>query len=290
MKLNVCVFSGGFDSALVLARTFWRIEAGEHERDERLLIVSVIPNYSGKKTNREEVARKNIIEYLSSKYRKVSYELSTIRINYSDRVCSLKKYRKLTQPITWLDGLMSSDMFNYDNLDTVTFNMSYNKEDQALIYRQEIENIIQSSFNIMWMDRYKPSIQVLYPIAHRLKADILEELIDDYPDVYNYATTCENAYHDADDCGMCHPCNELKWALAKISISGKYDSIREFAKKELERRFHQSISMTPCNNDESATYMESNVKDLLDNMENDKLDSSNWLKRTVDNNKEVEND
>lgn len=242
MTINICIFSGGFDSTLVLSQIFEKIN--NETPDERLLIISVIPNYSGKKKDREKTARESIIEYLSNTYDRVEYEISTIEIKYSDGIYRPKMNRKLIQPITWLDGLMSSDIFNYNKLDTIKIQMSYIKDDCAMVDRRDIENIIRSSFNIMWVENVKPSIQVLFPLAYYSKYEVIEKLIIDYPELYNNATTCEDGFHDSDNCGICHSCTELKWALIKIATTSILPSARDFANKELQRRFHQLITIT----------------------------------------------
>ena len=70
--MKVAIFSGGFDSTFVLYQIArdWIADC-----NEKLLVISVKSDYSGKKTDREILARKNIIEYMKKEYPMINFEV-----------------------------------------------------------------------------------------------------------------------------------------------------------------------------------------------------------------------
>ena len=235
--MKICLFSGGFDSTYMLYRLF-------SEGDDKVLIISAIPDkgYSGEKIDREKEARKNIIEYLSKKYPKTKYEVSEVGINHGIVKSGVR--RALVQPITWMDALITSSIFQEcTENDNIIFYMSYIKGDDALQKRYDIENIINSSFNILFIEDCRPDVKVVFPLCNCDKSEVIFNLMSAEIDLCKLATTCENAWSKSDDCGECRPCSELKWALIKLTTTSHSGRIRELAASELERRFGCSIEI-----------------------------------------------
>lgn len=245
-NMKICLFSGGFDSTYMLYRLF-------SEGEDTIMIISVVPNneYSGKKIDREKVARKNIIEYLHKKYPDTKYEVSEVGIDHGMVRSGVR--RALVQPITWMTALITSPIFQEcPENDNITFYMSYIKGDDALQKRYAITNIIMSSFDILFREECRPNINVVFPLYSSDKAEIIFNLMSAEPELYKMATTCENSLTNGDDCGDCHPCLELKWALAKIATITKPGRIHDLAVSELERRFRCSIDMRDLNERKSS--------------------------------------
>ena len=244
-NMKSCLFSGGFDSTYMLYRLF-------SEGDDAIMIISVVPNdeYSGKKIDREKAARKNIIEYLHKKYPDTKYEVSEAGIDHGMVRSGVR--RALVQPITWMAALITSPIFQEcPENDNITFHMSYIKGDDALQKRYDICNVIRSSFNILFREECRPDIKVIFPLYSSDKAEIIFNLMSAEPELYKMATTCENSLSNGDDCGDCHPCLELKWALAKIVTTTNSGRIHDLAASELERRFGCSVEIKDLKKKES---------------------------------------
>lgn len=245
-NMKICLFSGGFDSTYMLYRLF-------SEGEDTIMIISVVPNneYSGKKIDREKVARKNIIEYLHKKYPETKYEVSEVGIDHGMVRSGVR--RALGQPITWMAALITSPIFQEcPENDNITFYMSYIKGDDALQKRYDITNIIRSSFDILFREECRPNINVVFPLYSSDKAEIIFNLMSAEPELYKMATTCENSLNNGDDCGRCHPCEELKWALTKIAVVKPSGRVHDLAVSELERRFGCSVKIEDLRNKESC--------------------------------------
>ena len=244
-NMKICLFSGGFDSTYMLQRLFGK-------GDDTILIISVVPNneYSGEKIDREKEARKNIIDHLSKKYPDVKYKVSEVGIDHGK--VKHGERRALVQPITWMAALITSPIFqNCPENDKITFYMSYIKGDDALQKRYDICNIIRSSFNILFREECRPEVDVVFPLYASEKSEIIFELMSIDFDLYKLATTCESSWNKEDNCGRCHPCEELKWALTKIAVVKRSGRVHDLAVSELERRFGCSVKIEDLRNKES---------------------------------------
>lgn len=262
--MKICLFSGGFDSTYMLYYLF-------SEGDDTIMIISVVPNneYSGKKIDREKVARKNIIEHLHKEYPDTKYEISEVGIDHGKLESGAR--RALVQPITWMAALITSPIFqNRPENDKITFYMSYIKGDDGLEKRYDITNIINSSFNLLFREECRPDVKVIFPLYSYDKEEIIFDLMMRDPDLYKLATTCENSWRKEDNCGDCHPCRELKWALIKILTTHKSEKVRTIAAHELESRFGCSVEIKNLKKEETE---ESNPVTSVDAIEIDDFDN-----------------
>ena len=235
--MKLFIFSGGYDSTLVLFSVF------QSGTNEKVLITSVIPDYSFKKVEREKKAREKIIKKLAKLFPKIDYEVCEVTVSYNKREL-VSPVRCLIQPITWLNGMICASSSHYDGTESIDVMLSYIKGDDALTHKRDLENIIQSSFNILFMDEWRPKTRVQFPLCYHAKEDVIAELIVNAKDLYYAATTCEDPYDINDNCGICHPCMELKWALVKLATVSLSKRVRDFAREELHERFSFDVTIS----------------------------------------------
>ena len=246
--MKVVLFSGGFDSTFVLYQIARDWIDGCNEKywiddcNEKLLVVSVKSNYSGKKTDREILARKNIIDYMKKEYPMINFEVVELGINHGEFRTGHR--RSLTQPITWIDALITSTMFNMDDNENIDIYLSYINGDHALSHKEDVCNLIKSSFNILFREPI-PQVNIHFPLQYTQKDSLIEQLLssDIGKTLYSKATTCEDGFRDSDNCGRCIPCMHLKDALIKLATSSPVPKIQEIASQELQSRFKERVTV-----------------------------------------------
>lgn len=235
------LFSGGYDSSYLVNRILEDLKS-KNDKDTTVNLISVNPNFSYKKAEREHDVRNILINYWKSKYYDLIINYSELKIDiYNFHVKSNRT--GLIQPQFWLSSLLTSvDLTTYDEVDIL---FSYILGDQALFFRKEIENICRDTLEIsdirdnsistIFNISDKVKINIKFPLAFIEKYEILSMLINDDEFVFDNCTTCESV--DDNFCGECTPCIHLQQTLNNIINSNKINNekVKEKCSKLLEK-------------------------------------------------------
>lgn len=228
----IVLFSGGFDSSLVLAD----LVSSACDTDT-ICAVSIQHNLTGmQKLRREYESQILILRELRKKFPKIKIEHEIITVE-SNWVSGDSSYSKgLSQPILWLCNLIP--LLKEGDVIYV----GYNKDDQAMIQLDNITNLLKAACAI----QENKKLPVEYPLKYESKVDVLRGILSRYPYLFDLCTSCESLIYEGEEvCGRCVPCTHLKEALLLISLDMNDDA--EIAKEMLLNRFKLQVSVNNLN-------------------------------------------
>lgn len=216
--MKAMFFSGGYDSTYLLNKLM--------KEEKELMIVSIDTIVVGPtKRDRENLARKRILDYLKAKYYNCHLEENVVKLDLSG--ARFGNSGGLNQDLFWMP-LMMITCRSYEDIE---LNLSYICNDQSRVHMDDFRDVARA------VSHYRDNnIQLRFPLAYKRKYDILEELIMNDKFLFENATACENP-GELDFCGSCEKCHEIKSALISImerryNIPGLYDYIKDFLKNK----------------------------------------------------------
>lgn len=228
-EYNIIVFSGGFDSTLVLYNLL--------NEGKDVITVEIEVDVSYEKVNMEREARDRIINYLSSKFYDRQIKRNKITINSSKSVI---KSSGLAQPLFWVpSALLCTEAFSKNHI-----YFGYIQNDQTNI--EYIKGIVKSAEKLQ---PYKEFI-CEFPLLFTSKEEVLYTLIENEPFLFENATTCENAFNKDDFCGDCKPCKHLISALLSLLVypdKEAYSNVKKTASKYLLDKYGISANISKKN-------------------------------------------
>lgn len=240
------LFSGGFDSTLLLA------ELVSHAKDgECITAFSLDYGITGEaKLRREYESQLLIIRELNKLYPKVTIKHEIVNIYFNYGRDYIQNVKGLVQPIFWISNMIP---FLKDGDELY---LGYIREDQAILQEQNIYDLFNAANRI----QENKDIYLKLPNKYYDKCDIIEQLISNYPSLVEYCISCEDEYYNGIGkvCGKCVPCMHLKQALLQLSIH--YDTkVCDKANQLLKDLFRIKVSIT--NLDENVdTYTECEIE------------------------------
>lgn len=225
----VVLFSGGFDSTLVLADLVSSVSD-----TDVIYAVSIQHNLTGmQKLRREYESQLLILRELRKRFPKVKIEHEVITVESNWISGDTSSSTGLAQPILWLCNLIPL----LQKGDVVY--VGYNKDDQAIVQLDNITNLLKAACAI----QENKKLSVEYPLKYASKIDVLRRMVSDYPYLLDLCTSCESMIYAGEAvCGECVPCRHLKEALMLISLDS--DKHAEVAKEMLLNRFGLKVSVT----------------------------------------------
>ena len=243
---KLLLFSGGFDSTLLLA------ELVSHAKDgECITAFSLDYGITGEsKLRREYESQLLIIRELNKLYPKVKIKHETVSIYFNYGRDCMQNVKGLAQPIFWISNMIP---FLKDGDELY---LGYIREDQAILQEQNIYDLFNAANRI----QENKDIKLCLPNKYYAKYDVIEQLITNYPSLIEYCISCESEFYDGVGkvCGRCIPCTHLKQALLELSIH--YDTkVCDKANQLLKDLFKIKVSITDL--DETGdTYTEREVE------------------------------
>lgn len=247
----VVLFSGGFDSTLVLAD----IVSAASDTDT-IYAVSIQHNLTGvQKLRREYESQLLILRELRKRFPKIKIEHEVITVESNWISGDTSSSRGLAQPILWLCNLIP--LLQQGDVIYV----GYNKDDQAIIHLDNITNLLKAACVI----QENKKLSVEYPLKYRPKVDVLRRILTDYPYLFDVCTSCESMLYAGENvCGSCTPCQHLKEALLLISLDANEQA--EKAKEMLYSKFGLQVTVTNINTDDSKISTE--IESICSSVEN----------------------
>lgn len=238
------LFSGGFDSTYLISKI---LKEKIIDKEIDIYLISVKSDFLGNKKIREEKSRKELLLYWKNKYNNYNIINQEISISIENLKIS-NPSSGLYQPLFWIPSLLSCIKFNYYNKISLLF--SYILNDQALQFRKNIENIIYSYIDMMYIEKInldyninliedKKNFHIMFPLSLTNKEDIIKELIENHREEFLLCTTCEDPYYENDFCGVCTPCRNLLRSLNLLYYDDYINSdIKEFI-REYKKRYEK---------------------------------------------------
>ena len=225
---KIVLFSGGFDSTLVLARLI-----KEAKDNSTVCAVTIEHNLTGmQKLRREYESQLLILRELRRQFPKIKIEHEVIKIESNWISGDAYNSKGLAQPILWLCNIIPL----LEDKDTIYF--GYNQNDQAMLHQENIDNLIQAACKI----QEGKIIYTHYPIKYIPKAEVLKTLIEEFPNLVDLCTSCEAIRYEGEKvCGECVPCTHIKEALLNISLNNT--EVGEKAKQLLKDKFGLRITV-----------------------------------------------
>lgn len=242
---KIVLFSGGFDSTLVLARL-----VKEAEDNTSVCAVTIDHNLTGtQKLRREYESQLLILRELRKQYPKIKIEHEVIHIESNWISGDSYNSTGLAQPILWLCNIIPLLK------DKDTLYLGYNKDDQAILHETNINNLISAACQI----QEGKIIYTHWPLKYFSKTEVLKTLIEEFPYLVDLCTSCEAIRYEGEKvCGECVPCTHLKEALLNISLNN--NDIGEKAKEMLKSRFGITVSVAYEIEETVEEYPEEYVK------------------------------
>ena len=228
---KLLLFSGGFDSTLMLA------ELVSHAKDgECITAFSLDYGITGEsKLRREYESQLLIIRELNKLYPKVKIQHETVSIYFNYGRDYIQNVKGLTQPIFWISNMIP---FLKDGDELY---LGYIREDQAILQEQNLYDLFNAANRI----QENKNIHLKLPNKYYNKCDIIEQLILRYPSLLEYCISCESASYDGIGkvCGKCTPCLHLKQALLKATVHPD-STVSDKANQLLKDLFRIKVSIT----------------------------------------------
>lgn len=224
---KIMLFSGGYDSTLVLARL-----VKEAEDNSTVYAVSIDHNLTGtQKLRREYESQLLILRELRKQFPKIKIEHEVIHVESSWITGDAYNSRGLAQPIFWLCNIIPI----LEHKDTLY--LGYNQNDQAILHEKNINNLVKAACKI----QEDKIIYTHYPLKYFSKTDVVKTLMEEFPYLIELCTSCEAVIYEGEKvCGECIPCTHLKEALFNLTLNN--NEVGEKAKQLLKDKF--SIKVT----------------------------------------------
>ena len=254
---HIVLFSGGFDSTLVLANLVR--EASESDEPRRIIALSINHNLTGvHKLRREYESQCLIIRALREKYPKVPILHETISITSDWNIGDTSNSTGLSQPILWACNVLPL-LEDNDTLYT-----GYLQYDQVMLHMDNLNNLFKAALAI----QENKKVYVEYPLKYFTKAHVLKQLFSNYEYLIQYCISCENDLAEYKVCGSCTPCITLKDALLSLWLNESSD-ISNKAYNMLKQLFNLNLAViaddeivTKASNDDISTNQDSSSNDM----------------------------
>lgn len=204
----ILLFSGGFDSTLVLADMCNCAKPGS-----KIYAVSIDHNITGThKLRREYESQLLILRELRKMYPDITIHHEIIKVESNWYLSDSMNARGLSQPIFWICNIIPF-LEEGDCL-----HIGYNQDDQAILHEQDIRNMFSAALRIQ-EDKH---VELHFPIKYLDKTEVIERLLTIYSSVAQYCISCEADYYNSGKlCGECIPCKHIKQALLNISLNNE---------------------------------------------------------------------
>lgn len=234
---KIVLFSGGFDSTLILARL-----VKEAADNTSVCAVTIDHNLTGtQKLRREYESQLLILRELRKQYPKIKIEHEVIHIESNWISGDSYNSRGLAQPILWLCNIIPL----LEDKDTLY--LGYNMNDQAMLHETNINNLISAACQI----QEGKVIHTHYPLKYFSKTEVLKTLIEEFPYLVDFCTSCEAIRYEGERvCGECVPCTHLKEALFNLTLNNT--EVGEKAKEMLKSHFGITVSVSYETEEEKA--------------------------------------
>lgn len=225
---KIVLFSGGFDSTLVLARL-----AKEAADNSTVCAVTIDHNLTGtQKLRREYESQLLILRELRKQFPKIKIEQEVIHIESNWISGDSYNSRGLAQPILWLCNIIPLLE------DNDTLYLGYNKDDQAILHETNINNLISAACQI----QEGKVIYTHWPLKYFAKTEVLKILIEEFPYLVDLCTSCEAISYEGEKvCGECVPCTHLKEVLFNLTLNN--NEVGEEAKQLLKDKFGIKVTV-----------------------------------------------
>ena len=225
---KIILFSGGFDSTLVLARIIKEAKDGE-----TVYAVTFDHNLTGTmKLRREYESQLLILRELRKQFPAIKIHHEVIRIESNWISGDASNNRGPAQSILWSCNLIPL----LDDNDTIYF--GYNQEDQDTLHLENIDTLVSTACKI----QEGKKIYTRYPLKYFRKTEVLSFLIEEFPNLVELCTSCEAIRYEGEKvCGECVPCTHIKEALLHLAL--KNDKVGESAKQYLSSWFGIEITV-----------------------------------------------
>lgn len=229
MKTKVILWSGGFDSTMILLQACENWTEG-NPYEIQLMSVN-IPNTGEAKNKRELKVRDEILKYVKERYPKVPIYYNITKVVLEDNLginTNGNNNTGLAQPILW--ALSTVPLLP----DGCELNFGYIKEDDAIPALSDIESLVNSAAAIN-----QKNLTVNFPLKFVSKTDVLKFYIENALDLIDVCTSCENE-DETDLCGRCKPCTHLMEALIRL-LADSDSNIVKHASDILKSKFRFKI-------------------------------------------------
>lgn len=242
---KIVLFSGGFDSTLVLARLVKEAEDGE-----TIYAVTFDHNLTGTmKLRREYESQLLILRELRKQFPKIKIHHEVVHIESNWISGDVSNNRGPAQSILWSCNLIPL----LEEKDTIYF--GYNQEDQDTLHLENIDAFISAACKI----QEGKKIYTHYPLKYFRKTEVLGFLIEEFPNLVEFCTSCEAIRYEGEKvCGECVPCTHLKEALLNLTLNN--NEVGEKAKEMLKSRFGITVSVAYETEETVEEYPEEYVK------------------------------
>lgn len=238
---NAILFSGGYDSTLLLASVMANINKNPTKYG-KLYILYVNNDFTGMKNQREDTARNQILTHLRKKFPDVNLDIRCVRVSlFKDEGLHPQNY-SLIQPLIWLPSLVMA----LPVVNDMSILLSFINPDQTTAFRDDIREFIRISYEIGKTKGQIPSVE--FPFLLMKKMETIQALLKLDKVLFEYATSCENTT-SFDFCGRCIPCQDLQSALIDIIRAyGRYKQgfeyeLVEYCKGFLREKFHLEVEI-----------------------------------------------
>ena len=204
----ILLFSGGFDSTLVLADMCNCAKPGS-----KIYAVSIDHNITGAhKLRREYESQLLILRELRKMYPDITIHHEIIKVESNWYLSDSINTIGLSQPIFWICNIIPF-LEEGDCL-----HIGYNQDDQAILHEQDIRDMFSAALRIQ-ADKH---VELHFPIKYLDKTEVIERLLTNYSSVAQYCISCEADYYNSGKlCGECLPCKHIKQALFNISLNNE---------------------------------------------------------------------
>lgn len=225
---KIILFSGGFDSTLVLARIIREAKDGE-----TIYAVTFDHNLTGTmKLRREYESQLLILRELRKQFPAIKIHHEVIHIESNWISGDVSNNRGPAQSILWSCNLIPL----LEDNDTIYF--GYNQEDQDTLHLENIDTLVSTACKI----QEGKKIYTHYPLKYFRKTEVLSFLIEEFPNLVELCTSCEAIRYEGEKvCGECVPCTHIKEALLHLAL--KNDEVGERAKQYLNSWFGIEITV-----------------------------------------------
>lgn len=245
---KVLLYSGGFDSTLVLARMFQ-----DAREDDEICAISIVHSLTGMSKHRREYESQILcVRALQEHYPHVNFQHEIIRVESEWSIGSCSNSRGLAQPILWLCNIIPL-LSSGDEV-----HLGYIHNDDAALVEGKIRELWKAALRI----QNDKNIELVFPIKYLHKEDVVRELIQNFDYLFNYCVSCEDIdYNGTRVCGKCIPCGHLKNALLMCCVH--YDDyVSNRAREALRTLFNIEFEL------KTQTDEHVSVEEVFDDEEN----------------------
>jgi len=197
-EVNVVIWSGGWDSTLVLDRLC-------SANPDRLVWAHSInwDMLAHEKVTKEKVARKNYLKYAKAKGYNISHRTITVSADMGGQALGY------AQGLAWI-----SFMIPYLPMNSIV-HLGYYNADGFWEYEDKFNKYVKAAGKIG-----EKKIELKYPLRYMSKCDIIEEVKSRHIPM-SCIWTCENPKGKKiiHACGKCRPCRKLKTAEYESSLN-----------------------------------------------------------------------